>query len=63
MRDLPVGETQTFGFGQQFSVEWRHWRNSRPENFPRVQRGVRGPTGWFGEKWMRLMTEFLISKS
>ena len=40
MGDLPVGETERLGFGEQFSVEWRHWRNSKPENFPRVQRGV-----------------------
>jgi len=38
MRNLPVGETERLGFGQQFSVKWRHRRNSRPEIF-RVSSG------------------------
>ncbi len=40
MGDLPVGKTERLGLGQQFSIKWRHEHYSRPENFPRVQRGV-----------------------
>jgi hypothetical protein len=40
MRDLPVGKSERLGLGEFFSVERRHWRDSKPKSFRGVQRGV-----------------------
>jgi hypothetical protein len=40
MGDLPVGESERLGLGEFFSIERRHWRDSKPKIFRGVQRGV-----------------------
>jgi enterochelin esterase family protein len=37
MRDLPVGKPERLGFGENFRIQWRHRRDSKPKIFSGVQ--------------------------